>query len=407
MEKITLSPSTKRKKYFLTKITLLSLFFSLFWFSARSILAQVNPRKFWTALPPSEFQIMTELIQKYNSQHSYHPVKLKNFSSPNLLFHALKTENAPDMALIDSRWIGSLSSKLTPADSILKKAGAAVEVMVESDTFTPIWKSCTFNRKGWIIPFSAKTAALVLNARDLKKNTEIVNLTQWSKISDKIKPHKNIQPIVLPFNWENADLAQLWKNFESSFATKNSTNFHRNLAALNVWWNWINRFQLASLHPYQASEDFSRGGSWILLPTETASLKSQFIVKPLPKNLKPWGYLQVDGIAFFGKKGWSFANYITDYSQLKFWSLKTNTVPVNKQVYLSPDYLQNLRLKRPWMKIYIQEISQSSPSFNQPHAFSKLKTLAKILKSCFKKQMTEIETVKKIQKLNLHSVISQ
>ncbi len=381
------------------KRAILLFAFCFFWLSAARLWAQVSPRSFWTALSPSEYKVMAKLVRHYNSEHSYHPVILKNISSPALLFHLLKTGKSPDLALINSQWIGSLSSKLLPADTILKKAGAAVEVMVESDTFRPIWESCVFNKQAWIIPFSAETAALVLNKKSFRPSAQISTLSQWSNLVKKTEPGEKTEGIVLPFEWSSSDLGQFWEDFSKTFSAENSTFFHQKLATLNVWWNWVNRYHLTTLHPYSIPLDFKRGKSWILLPNETASLKNEFLVKPLPEAGKLWGYLQVQGIAFFGKKGWDFANYITDYRQLKFWAVKTNTVPVNKQVYLSPDYLQNVRLKRPWMKVYIQEISRSSPPLNSPHAVSELKTIAEIVKSTLRKQITETKAVQKIQKL--------
>jgi ABC-type glycerol-3-phosphate transport system substrate-binding protein len=381
----------------------IAIIFSLFMLCFSHAVAQEQPILFWTALPEPDHTVMETLVQEYNQQNPNKPVQYTNFSNPKELLQTLQNGNLPDLALIDSRWIGTLASKLVPAHEMLKNAGDMVETVAQVDTFSNIWNACVYEGKIYAIPFSAETSALVLNQKFFKHHPSIQTLSLWEKISLKAAQGKNFG-IVLPVFWNPEDFAQLWLDFSATFKPNpHIPGAHEALKALNVWWNWVNRIKLSTLDASTNASRFNEGSTWILLPRDVASLKSAFWVEPLPRAKYPWGFLRVQAIAFFSKQNsWNFANFLTDYPRLKYWALNTPTVPVNKQVYLNPDYLQHIHAKGGWMRVFIDEVQHAALPLNSPNSLSILSKTGKILLQSLKKQISEQEAVKQIQIL-LHS----
>lgn len=345
----------------------LILILGLTLFAASVRAEDTPPIRFWAALPEPDHALMAQLVEQYNIKHPYGQVDYQNYDSKELLLEALQGDTHPDLALIDSDWISRFKDKLVPAGDILSQAGLMVRAVAKADTFKPIWDACVIDGKAYAIPFSAETAALVVNLDAFKKAPRISNLRQLAKMTAVVrKGPVNFDPLVLPLSWDKDDLGKLWIGFMESVARpqfkfwkrpKMSTlpfTLYDETAALRLWWNWIYKAKVVSADP---PNSFLGGALWVLTPREVEPLQSHYKVYSLPGDKRAWGFLHVDSLAFFGSaKGWDFANFLTDYPILKLWSMHTPTVPVNKQVYLSPDYLQDVDHNRPWMRVYIGAI---------------------------------------------------
>jgi len=364
------------------------LFFAICAFT--TLEARADSIRFWAALPEADNAEMTSLIDRYNEKHQENQVVFQNFPSQEALYQALEKNDLPELALIDSTWIATLKPKLVPADDVLEKAGEMVHAVAKADTFKPVWDTCMQDNKVYAIPFSAETAALVINPVHFKKVPKIDTVAQWEKVNKQIeKGIVNVTPMMIPVSsWEKSEVGELWTTFvyaQSSPLKKNPKDtdphlftLHDEFAAINEWWNWVNRMHLASTDTVQFPEGFIHGATWILLPRQRAALKDDPVVELLPKGKRPWGFLDVQALAFLNSdKGWDFVNYLTDYPQIKEWSMKTDTVPVNKQVYLSPDYLQDIDAHRPWMRVYIAEIDRFPHGIAFP--YERLESVGEIL----------------------------
>jgi len=337
-----------------------------------SIQAEVFPVRFWAALPEPDHALMAQIIEQYNLKHAETPIDYRNFDSKQLLLEALQRQDAPDLALVDSQWVARLKDKLVPAEDILNHAGSMVRAIAKADTFKPIWNTGVIDDKAYAIPFSAETAGLVISSQHFAKPPKISNIEQLTKIAVQIKKGPVVvTPLILPLKWDKDDLAKLWLGFVQSVAkpplkfwTRPNPStlpftLYDETAALTLWWNWVYRSKIASAEEPALPTHFIDGATWILTPRDVSTLNEPFKVLPLPKDKRAWGYLHVDSLVFFGsEKGWDFANFLTDYPMIKLWSMHTPTVPVNKQVYLSPDYLQDIDAHRPWMRVYIGAIMQ-------------------------------------------------
>lgn len=372
----------------------MALFFLIF----TCLQANAESIRFWAALPQSEHVQMLDLVNRYNQKHSAVPVEYRNFQNPHELLQALNQKEVPDLAMINCTWIGQLKSRLILADDVLARAGAMVRAVAQADTFKPIWTSCMAEGKVVAIPFSAQTAALVMNPRHFKKIPKISTVTQLQKIGLFLnKGPVNVTPVILPFHWEKPEIGGLWTSFALALSTepkrKNSKdpshpfNLHDETAAMNFWWNWVNRSKISSMQVPPVSDGFIHGAVWILLPRELDMVKEKSVVQTLPKGKKPWAFLDVEALAFFDPRtSWDFANYLTDYPQMKFWALNTPTVPVNKQVYLSPDYLREIDAYRPWMRMYIASVNQASGS--SEFSFPQLEEVGKLVVKSLQNEVT-------------------
>lgn len=375
----------------------------------RGIKAQEQwPVIFWAALPEPDHSAMVEMIRQYNADNPYRPVEYTNFDSPEKLLEALEQRQPPTLALIDSRWIGTLQEKLVPAQEMMDQAGEMVATMSKADTFPSFWNAVTIGGKAYALPFSAETAALVLNRNVFSKFPATVPTIQaWGNLGGDLKTaDKSIWRIVLPLQWSPDDLGQLWADFSETFTTPQHPvpGAAQEAATLNLWTNWADREKLSPASAAAVPSSFAGGSSWILLPREVESLGGDFAVKPLPKFKNPWGFMKVQAIAFFTRdNSWDFANYLTQYDQLKFWAMNTPTVPVNKQVYLSPDYLSQIDSNRKWMRIYIWAAVHAVPSYNFPNAPSVLGDIGVTVSKSVAGEMSEQEAGKEIQVL-LNSV---
>lgn len=346
----------------------LILFFGIFLF-ASGIQSQTMTIRFWAALPEPDHALMAQMIEQYNIRHMDAAIDFRNFDSKALLLEAL-AKDSPDLALVDSQWVSRFKNKLVPAEDVLSKAGSMVKAVAKADTFKQIWNTGVVDDKAYAIPFSAQTAGLVINLKAFKKAPGVSNLQQLTKAAVAVsKGTVQFAPLVLPLSWDKDDFGKLWIGFVQAVA-KPQLKFWKHpappsalpftlydeTAALNLWWNWIYRAKVA---PVGAPNHFLDGALWILTDRDVESLHDKFKVVSLPKDKRNWGFLHVDSLVFFGSgKGWDFANFLTDYPMIKLWSMHTPTVPVNKQVYLSPDYLQDIDAHRPWMRVFIGEITK-------------------------------------------------
>lgn len=389
--------------------------FSRFWLAAIFLFLSVspgfsqsiesNPIEFWSALPLPDSSQMERLVAQYNVANPSRRVLYKNFSTPEELRESLETGTAPlpNLALVDSGWLEELKPKLIPADKILLNVGEMVRVMAETDTFPSIWRSCVLQEKAYAIPFSAETAALVVNLRLWKKTPRISTWQQWQEAGIASKKRSHAWGCSLPFFWDQNKLGELFADFISGMGKtgKFSIDLDQVTAGVNAWWNWINLYRITSLTPPLFPQEFGKSATWILSSREVGKITGKFIVEPLPYLKKNWGFLRVEALAFFEeKKSWDFANFLTDYAQLKFWAENTPTVPVNKQVYLSPDYLLLIDRDRPWTRTYIDMISRASFLLNSREKQARIGAL--FLKS-LKKEITVKEAALRIHQEFLDS----
>lgn len=341
------------------KLSIFALFYFLVSFSM-SAPVKAESIQFWSALPKPDSDVMQALVDKYNVQNPNHQVVYQNFSSTQDYSQALNGQNPPELALVDCRWLETLKNRLISADDILLKAGEFVRAVAQGDTFKQIWNACLIGKKAYGIPFSAETAALAINPSQLKKVPQISTEAQLQNFSAQIhKTQKNVRPFVLPLSWPSENLAALWYTYMQSL-TQKPINLSDELHALNSWWSWVNRLQPSN--NAALPNDFTHSASVVVAPRDMESLPDKTTLQLLPKGQRFWGYLHVEALVFFGSKnGWDFANYLTSYPQLKGWSMKTPTVPVNKQVYLSPDYIQQMDAHRPWLRTFIAAVLRAAP----------------------------------------------
>ncbi len=192
----------------------LAVFFLLLFISPA---VQAESIRFWTALPEPDHAVMANLVDEYNEAHASDSVEYRNFSSRQELYQALQENDLPNLALIDCSWIPDLKAKLYPADDILMQVSDMVRTMAKADTFRPIWDSCVQDGKAYAIPFSAESAALVINPLYFKKIPKIGNFSQWQKAALSLrKVSTTVSPMALPTFWDAPEIGKLWTVFAAA-----------------------------------------------------------------------------------------------------------------------------------------------------------------------------------------------
>lgn len=365
----------------------------------------------WTSLPTSEFQVLNKLLEAYEKEKgSLHVVVAHNFSSQEelkkVLLQSISSKDTilPDVALIDSKWIRDFEQYMVPAEDIMEQIGSMTKVVAKMDTFPGVYERCQIEKKLMAVPFSAKVYTLLYNEK-LLKQTGIKKLpATWDELLGSAKKVLVNKPefwgLVLPLEKGPAFLGELWAvSFHSqggvlsesikggalSEIIKSESLSKLAVSTLKYWWNLMNNERVAPLYEKPDLTSVAKKAAMAIGDADTMEklylTDSNWRAALLPKGKSRGVMTQVFSLAVFKhatsfltknpevaknensldlyqsyRNAWNLVHYLTEFPQAKEWALSTSHLPSNKQVYLSPYYIQMIKKEKPWLSVYINSL---------------------------------------------------
>lgn len=341
-----------------------------------------NMVNLWGSLSSSDAAFLEELLHKYTIE-GHGGVIFKNFTSEEELKQALLTGDPhPDVAIINTKWIPLFESSIVPMEDLMNSVGSTVKVVAKMDTFPSVYERCQKNKRLLTAPFSANAYALLYNEK-LFQQAGVKKLpVTWLELSGAAKQILAKKPgfwgFVLPVAQGPAFMGEFWGAMLHSQggtlldAASGKTGAFSRLAisTLQYFWDMVNKDKVASVTGVGETANLARQAAMMVGDVYTLEKLRQ--VEPgwkaafLPKGKTRPLVMDVLSLAVFKQssrnssdlyqsysKAWELVHYLTEFPQAKEWALHTSSLPVNKQVYLSPYYISMLQKEKPWLKTYI------------------------------------------------------
>ncbi|MBI2267609.1 MAG: extracellular solute-binding protein [Armatimonadetes bacterium] len=337
---------------------------------------------FWAALDGEKEAKCAELVEKYNKESKVGTtIEFVNFPSRSALREELEhTQSPPDLALIDTLWQRSLIDRhaIVPAEELMDQMGSMIKVVYKMDTFPKVWMRALYSGKAWTVPVFAESYAITYD-KALFTNKGIGKAPQtWQEVvasGRKLTSPKDKQwGFVIPPNLSVEELAEIWVALLEEHGGVLVDPKTRKIVANSKEGKQALQLMVDMIHKHKISPSHETSGaisSAMMLgtPEDVQRMQSRgvaFGVAPWPKSKKRVNNLRVEAIAIMKttperqKQAWRFTNWFTEYEVAKDLAFSTYSAPVNKQVWLSPDYLQFLKAQRPWMQVYIDQFQTAS-----------------------------------------------
>ncbi|MBI2263926.1 MAG: extracellular solute-binding protein [Armatimonadetes bacterium] len=350
---------------------------------------------FWTALDSEREAACSELAAKYNMEAREGAVELVNFPSRSALREELeRTQSPPDLALIDTLWQADLVDRkaIIPVEDLMNRVNDMLRVVYKMDTFPRVWLRSVHKGKAWTIPIFAESYALICNT-DLLTKKGIQKAPQtWQEVvaaGQKLTdPEKHQWGFVIPLHLSVQELADIWTALleeqggllldpntrEVAFNSKEGKDALQLMADL--------------IHKHKVSPPHETSGALVAAmmlgtPDDARGMESRhipFSVASWPKARKRANNLRVDALAVMKttpereKPAWKFARWLTEFEALKHLAMSTHYPPVNRVVWMAPDYLQLLKEKKPWMQTYIDQLQTASVSLEAIEYYERVLT---------------------------------
>lgn len=336
----------------------------------------------WAAMQPKDAVVLNQLLSSYHNDGFSSQIILKNFSSEEELKSALenaaKTNTAavsslPDIAVINTKWQSDLEPFLIPVEDLMNQVGSSLKVVAKMDTFSSIYKRCEKGNRLLTLPFSAKAYALLYNEK-IFQQTGVKKLpSTWPELLGTAKQVLSKQPtfwgFVFPLEQGPAFLGELWGTVVHSNGGDNLLSRMAS-STLQTWFDMIYKDKVAPVGEF--SDIVNLASQAAMTVGDVQTLEKLREVNPrwkaafLPKGKTRPLMADIFSLAIFKKShketgdlyqsygaAWRAVHFLTEFPKALEWAMRTNHLPVNKQVYLSPYYISMIQKEKPWLRTYI------------------------------------------------------